>query len=148
MRRLHCALLLALVATACSMGGVRGSGNVVEESREVRGFSSVQLEGAGDLIIDQTGENSLKIRADDNLLPLLTSEVRGSELVLGTKRFTSINPSKKVVYNITVKSLDGISIAGSGNATARGINTDRLKVSVAGEGKITAEGEAARQEIN
>ena len=55
-----------------------GSGNVVKETREARDFDSVSLTGIGALIIQQTGEESLTIEADDNILPLLTSETRAA----------------------------------------------------------------------
>ena len=150
MRKLQYGLMFMIVmlAAACSFHQVDGSGNVTEESRAVSGFTSVQLNGSGNMEIEQTGTDSLTIAADDNLLPLLTSEVKGSELVLDVRRFTNLNPTKKIVYKITVKDLKGISIAGSGTASARGIETDRLTISVAGQGEITTEGQARTQDIN
>src|SRR5262245_51971625 len=64
---------------------VGGSGNAITESRNVSDFNSVRLMGSGQLTIDVTGTESLTIKADDNLLPYLTSEVNGKQLTLGTK---------------------------------------------------------------
>src|SRR5687767_1144824 len=63
------------ILSGCGLKTVDGSGNVVVEQREVSGFSAVSMSGFGELIIQQTGKESLSITADDNLLPLLTSKV-------------------------------------------------------------------------
>ena len=81
-------LTVALVLAACSV--TRGSGQLASESRPVTGFTKVELSGTGELTIEKTGTESLAISAEDNLLPLLTSEVSGDTLVLGTKRNTEI----------------------------------------------------------
>ncbi|HEY2384464.1 MAG TPA: head GIN domain-containing protein [Terriglobia bacterium] len=137
----------AVLTAGCGLSGIRGSGNVVSEPRDVSGFTEVKLNGTGQLTIDQTGTESLTITADDNLLPYLTSEVSGSQLTLGTKDQTGISPSKDVVYKLTVKDLNNITVAGSGSADAKGIHTGRLKMLVAGSGSLSAAGAADVQEV-
>lgn len=149
MRRIPILLTLvcSLFTAGCGFSGIRGSGNVISEPREVTGFTEVKLNGTGQLTIDQTGTESLTITADDNLLPYLTSEVSGTRLTLGTKERTSISPSKDVVYRLTVKDINDITVAGSGSADAKGIHTGRLKVLVAGSGTLATAGAAEVQEI-
>jgi Putative auto-transporter adhesin, head GIN domain len=60
----------------------QGFGQIGNESRQVSGFSKVELNGSGELTIEQTGTESLTISAEDNLLPKLSSEVSGDTLVL------------------------------------------------------------------
>jgi hypothetical protein len=45
------------------------------ESRQVSGFTKIELSGSGELKIEQTGTESLTISAEDNVLPKITSEV-------------------------------------------------------------------------
>ena len=135
------------VGAALFTPGIRGSGNVVSEPREVSGFTEVKLNGSGQLTIDQTGTESLTITADDNLLPYLTSEISAGRLTLGTKDRTSISPSKGVIYKLTVKDINDITVAGDGSADAKGIHTGRLKVMVAGSGSLSTAGAADVQEI-
>jgi predicted small secreted protein len=141
-------VLLALLLSGCGLNSVSGSGNITSESRTISGVSSVSLAGTGQLIIEQTGNEALTITADDNLLPYLSSDVRGSKLVLGIKDGTNISPSKEVVYRLEVKKLDEIEVSGAGTVEAKGINTDRLSVNGAGSTAITAAGQAERQEIS
>ena len=76
--------VMALSILACQVGGltvVRGSGDVVEEVREVSGFTGVALlEGIGELTIKGGETESLRIEAEDNLMPYLETEVRKGTL--------------------------------------------------------------------
>ena len=76
-------LILALSILACQVGGlmgVRGSGNVAEEDRAVSGFTGVALAGIGELTIEVGERESLRIEAEDNLMPYLEAEVRNGML--------------------------------------------------------------------
>ncbi len=70
-------LLALLLLGGCSSlpGGTAGSGTAKTETRPVAGFTSIELAGTGDVQVKQTGTESLTVTADDNLLPLLTTEV-------------------------------------------------------------------------
>jgi hypothetical protein len=56
--------------------GVRGSGNVVEETREVSGVSGVELATLGTLHVEIGESESLRIEAEDNLLEYIETDVR------------------------------------------------------------------------
>lgn len=136
-----CAIGLVLVAIGCTRPSIAGSGKIVTEPRSVSGFSKVSLSGTGQLIIEQTGSESLTITADDNLLPYLTSDVDRGELQLRTKG-SSLDPSRKIVYEVTVKTLEDVTIGGSVSVEATKLDADRLAVTLGGEGDITLAGRA------
>jgi hypothetical protein len=137
-------LLLAPLALLLGSVWLRvvGSGHTASEARPVRDFDEVVLSGSGTLDITQTGEESLVIQADDNILPLLTSEVSGQRLTLGTKSNTSISTRSPIVYRLTVKHLGGLTVSGSGDATATGITSPSLAVRISGSGDVTLAGTA------
>ena len=139
-------LTVALLLAACSV--TRGSGQLASESRPVTGFTKVELSGTGDLTIEKTGTESLAISAEDNLLPLLTSEVSGDTLVLGTKRNTEIVTTKPINYALTVKDLTGLTLSGSGNIRVSNLSTTRLTTKISGSGTITASGTADDQDLD
>src|SRR5262245_21825765 len=149
MRRLHWVICWAscLLLSSCGFGGIRGSGNVITESREVSGFTAVSFGGSGQLVIEQSGAESLTITADDNLLPYLTSEVQGHTLRLETKDRTSVDPTRPIVYKLSVKNLDDIQVAGEAKVEAKGIQSENLRIGVAGSGEITINGTADQQDI-
>ena len=134
------ALFVVLAVSACDINvfGERGSGNVITESRLVSGFDEIDLSSSGKVVVDINGTESLTIEAEDNIMPLLTTEVRNGRLELGTK--SSISPTVTIVYTISAATLDGVSIKGSGDITAVGINTDSFKAEISGSGQIEAAG--------
>ncbi|MCJ7624014.1 MAG: DUF2807 domain-containing protein, partial [Anaerolineaceae bacterium] len=71
---------------------IDGSGNVEERSFDVKNFKKVKLAGIGSLQIDQTGEETLRVEAEDNLFSYLRIEVRADELYIGTKPRVVLRP--------------------------------------------------------
>lgn len=141
-------LALAFSLAGCMLRSVSGSGNVIAQRRTVGGFTAVSLSGSGKLIIDRTGTETLTITADDNLLPYLTAEVKGGELHLGTRPGSSVDPTRQIEYRLTVASIDSISVSGSGEVIARGVDTRRLEIAGSGSSDFTVSGRAEEQEIS
>ena len=141
-------ILFAALAGGCSSNGIKGSGNVVSETRSVSGVNVVELSGDTQLDIEQTGTESLTITADDNILPLLKSEVRDGRLRLGVETGYSPDAEQRVRYKLTVKDLNEIGLSGDGRVEAKNIATNRLKVSISGDGVIRAAGTAESQDIS
>lgn len=143
--RLCIGVLIFALTAGCS--STDGSGNIKTETRTINGVSSVSLVGDGMLEIEQTGTDSLTITADDNILPLLSSEVRDGELKLGVKNLANINETKQIQYKLTVKGLTGLSLAGDAEADVKRLATDHLKVNITGDGNIHIDGTADEQSI-
>src|SRR6186713_3267640 len=103
-------VVLCVLSSGCwSTKQIKGSGNVISENRTVADFDTVSLAGSGKLELDQNGTEALSITADDNLLELLTSEVKGHRLVLAVKKGFNVNPSKPIVFKVNSKMLKGVS---------------------------------------
>jgi hypothetical protein len=142
---LTAALVGASMLAACAM--IRGSGRVVSESRDVGDFTAVELAGIGTLRIEQTGIESLVIEAEDNILPMLTSDVSSGTLHLGKRGNTNIAPTKPIIYHLTVKDLNSIRISGSGEVVAPNLEVTMLTVDISGSGNATIGGTADTQDI-
>jgi len=133
-------LALALAALACQVAipnMVRGSGDLSTETRDVSGFDAIVLENSGDVFVTIGKTEELTIEADDNLLPYLTSEVKNGVLTLGTTPGRNINPTRPIVYNVTVKELNNITLAGSGSINVEPLEADKMTVLLAGSGNIS-----------
>lgn len=115
---------------------VRGSGNMDEEIRDINGVSGVKLATLGKLYIELGLEEKLVIKAEDNLLEYLETDVRNGVLIIDTRRNINIRPRKKVSYYLTVKELESIMISSSGDIEAPDLKTDRLKFSVSSSGDL------------
>ena len=143
--------LIAITLTAVLLAGcsfyipsrlgraVNGSGIVTRENREVGGFNAVSLNGAGEVTITQGEKEALVIEAEDNLLPLIKSEVRNGVLVIG---FDSdhlgalVHPTKPIKFDLSVKELKSIVVAGAALVRSEGLRSDRLTVTVDGAGLV------------
>jgi hypothetical protein len=139
------ALLAVLLLAGCTI--IRGSGQLSSESRQVSGFTKVELSGSGELKIEQTGTESLTISAEDNVLPKISSEVSGRTLILGSKSNAKIIPTKPISYSLTVKDLTGLAVSGSGSVTMSKLATPGLSTDISGSAAITASGTADDQDL-
>lgn len=124
----------ALVAS-CSPGKVVGSGNVVEEQREVSDFDEVHLNGIGNLRIKMGDEEGLRISAEDNLLPHIKAEVSGNKLTIGFKWGINPKPTEPIDYYVTVKELEEVSVSGVGTIEADRLSAEGLSVTLNGAAK-------------
>ncbi len=143
---------LALALAGCVPGlsnrdQIVGSGNVKSETRELSGFDRVELAGSGDVTIKFGDRESVVVEADDNLLPYLMTNVHVGTLIIETKRNTNITTRNGLHYTVTVKSLKGVTLSGSGSITCEGIQADAIDVMLAGSGTVTLAGQAASQKV-
>jgi hypothetical protein len=130
-----------------SRANVVGSGHVQVEERPVRGVLGVSVGGVGKVFVEQAGYESLTITAESNLLPLLTSELHGGVLVLGSAPGVSISPTRDIVYRLTVRELSDIVVSGAAEVYADGLSTPYLLVTISGVGWVETAGCADEQHI-
>jgi Putative auto-transporter adhesin, head GIN domain len=139
---------LAIAATGCALQSViRGDGHVVSESRSVSGFHALSLSGTGLLRLRQTGTESLMLEAESNILPNIETRSDDGRLILGPKPGTRLESTLPIVYMLTVKSVDGLTVSGSGSTDAIDLDNDTLEVILSGSGIVTTAGTVRRQDI-
>ena len=138
-----CPFAALLFALTSGCGPVIGSGHLTSESRKIHGFTGVELAGPGNVIVQQTGAESVTVEAEDNLQLQLNAEVRDGWLYLSTTG--NIQPTRPITWHVTVRDLRGLYSAGSGTITVPRVATDSLQVVVAGSGTIRVAGTAEAQ---
>jgi hypothetical protein len=176
MRKLMVVAALSLVVGACTSIGdlvdqanqIVGSGVGATEERPVGAFDTIRFEALGDVHITIGTSESLTIEADDNLLERITSEVRGSTLVISLERGFAIVPKHGVTYGITVPSLRLLDVSGVGDIEVgpieakefkldlsgvgdvwlTGVDVDLLTIDYSGVGSVAARGVAVRQDVS
>lgn len=131
-------VVLVLSALACTIGGgaVRGSGEVVEEEREVSGITGVTFETVGNLYIEEGEEESLRIEAEDNLIPHFQTQVDDGILTIGADPDTVLGPTAPVNFYLTVQELNTLELIGSGDIEVPSLGAEMLTISVSGSGDI------------
>lgn len=134
--------LAVLLLTGCmnwQIGAnmIVGSGHPERQTRQVSGVNGVILETSGDLTVKIGSEEQLVIEADDNLLPYLTSEMKGSTLELGTVPNMGFRTRTRIKYTLSVKSLSSVSLLGSGDIDVEALSGDSMDVKSGGSGFLT-----------
>jgi len=135
---------LALLLLAGLLGGCtweRGSGDITTDEREVSGFERIELRGTGRLEIVQGATEGVSVTIDDNLQPLITTEVIDDTLVISavSRRnglWLTVWPSEDPVYRVEVKDLSRVAVSGSGSIRADELDVQDLEVTISGSGDL------------
>jgi len=114
----------------------------------VSGFTSIEIAGAADATVSFGDTESVVVETDDNILPLITTEVSGGKLVINTRSNTNFSTELGIKVTVTMKELEAAEVSGSGNMTLIGVPGGAVKVEISGSGNITAAGVADSVEVN
>lgn len=119
---------------------IKGSGRVVSEPRKVVDFTAIDLEGSADVQVAFGTSESLVIEAEDNILPRIETVVQDHRLIIRTKSGAIVIPTRPIRVSVTLKSLDSVTLGGSGNITVPELKADSFKAALDGSGNITVGG--------
>jgi Putative auto-transporter adhesin, head GIN domain len=137
------ALLYESAVSGSSSSGVEGSGVAASETRDVDPFGSVELAGSNNVVIRVGEQQSVIVRADDNLLDRVTTQVQSGKLVIGNAP-GSFSTNSPMSVEVSVPTLSALTLSGSGNIVVGGIKAERLNVALPGSGTLTASGTTTR----
>ncbi len=153
MKPIHLALIPILLAFTYGCCGcfdlrnaVKGSGVSMTEDRELATFTGIELAGAYGVSITCGEEQSFTITGDDNILPLIITEVRGSTLHVKSEK--EINIESPLTIVISCNSLNEISAAGFVNLDIAGVDSDRFDIELNGAGILVASGRARNVDLS
>jgi hypothetical protein len=146
------ALTLALLYHFDVFGGssssaTEGSGVPATQARTVAAFDSVELAGANNVVIHVGGKQSVIVKADDNLLGRVTTQVESGRLLIGNTE-GSFSTKSPMSVEVTVPSLEALVLSGSGNIVVDGVRAESLEVSLPGSGTLTGTGSATRLDVS
>lgn len=127
------ALLLISHFAIAQWGGsaLKGSGNVQTENRSVGSFDQIVVSSGIDLYITQGSSTGVKVEADDNIIPIIKTEVKGNTLKVYSEK--GWRNAKKVRVNVTMPSIQGISASGGSDVYSVGsLKADNLSLKGSG----------------
>ncbi|MCF8364894.1 MAG: DUF2807 domain-containing protein [Bacteroidales bacterium] len=132
-------LLVTLSSSGCMyMSGMDGNGNVVKETRDISSFNAIKVGGAFNVILAQSNTESLSIEADENLMQIIETRVKGNTLVISTRE--NIHDYKALNIYISFKDLEKLNISGACNLKSEGqLKFSNLKFDASGASEITME---------
>lgn len=123
-----------------------GSGVPATQVRNVAAFNSIELAGSNKLVIRIGEKQSVVVRADNNLLDRVTTEVRSGKLVIANTP-GSFTPKSPMSVEANVPTLNALTLTGSGNIVVNDIEAESLEVSLPGSGTLTGSGTVTRLDV-
>lgn len=125
--------------------GVRGSGNVITENRSVSDFRKVDVGGVFNVEVVAGKEYSVQVEADDNLVPLIKTEVSDGVLEISSEK--RIRSSSKLTVRVTAPDIDHIDVGGAAKASVSGVKNNSFSAHTSGASKLSVSGETASLKI-
>src|ERR1041385_5257476 len=135
------AFTIVFAAVGCQYigKGVRGSGNRKAEKRTLASFKSVEASGAFEVNIVCQQSQSFEIEGDDNLLPIIKTDVKDGNLRVYSN--TQFSASRPIEIRISVPDLEKYISSGAGDVHISGVKNDQLVLSNTGATNIEASGQ-------
>lgn len=136
-------VLFSALALQLGCGGlVVGSGRAAEDARTVPSFTRLSVQDAVHATVTVGPSLSLRLRGDDNVLPLVLTEVRGDTLFVHLPPLTVVQSSAELRLELTVPALAGVEASGASSATITGLATPTFQATASGASRVRASGAA------
>ena len=130
---------LVLISSCRYVAGerIRGNGNLKTEQRSLGDFKSVSSHGSFNVYV-ASGDRSLRIEAEENLLPYIETYVDGSVLHVRQKDNFWLRPSREVRIFVSLPDFESIRSYGSGDIIGQSkiTNSSKLELTVNGSANI------------
>ncbi len=157
--------------SSCRMGykRVKGNGDVRTEDRNITRAERIKLRGSYDVEITQGPVTSVKVEADDNILPFIFTSQEDGFLLIKSKEHVNFSTDNPIKIYITTAKLEQLQLSGSGNIIGKNkftggdkltlkisgsgsmdleVNTPSIDGDISGSGSITLKGETKDQKVH
>ena len=131
--------LASTVIVGSVVGRVEGSGRRVDEARATGSFSAIRVNGPIDVVLKSSGREQATVHFDDNLLTFIELRVVQEAVptldirILPGAAFKSARPPR---VTIELRSIESLSVRGSGDVHADALRNKVLAVAIAGSGDV------------
>jgi hypothetical protein len=117
---------------------LKKGGKMISQNIEAETFSGVNNKIGANVYIIQGSDQSISVKANENVMKDLRIEVKGGVLVID-KKARNIN-FDSIVIRISMKELKSLKVDGSGNISTNGVfnSEDDVELNIFGSGNIDA----------
>ena len=123
------------VSTGDGSEKVEGSGKLGSEVREISTFDQIKIEGVFNVFLSQKDKESIRVEADENILPLVLTSVENNVLTVKLKDNTSISKMKKINVYISMVNISSLKSEGVGMLNCENqLNLNSLELNLSGVG--------------
>ncbi len=151
-RAAQCAIacLLATSAWAAQAQSHRvvGDGVLRTEVRELPAFTALSENGAFTINAQSSSSAQLvQISGDENIVPLITTDVVNGKLVLGVKKGYSLQPKLEMKADLQAATLKSIKSAGASNFTVTGLTGPSFNLLISGSSGASLSGQVTEAKL-
>lgn len=130
-------ILLIFLISSCNLC-FEGTGPIEEDKRDLMAFTELELDIDADVVVRIGESHSLTISAQENLLDVISTEVRSGKLTIEADPCISSN--YPVNIDVETNSLSSIKLNGSGDITIIDeLHADDVDMKINGSGNLTAD---------
>ncbi len=125
--------VLAITSTSCiRFIGLRGSGEVITEERNISQIDSISISAGINLYLERTGVEALRIEAEDNIIPLIITRVSDGELNIRYDRFVlgGIFTRRPVNIYVNIDKINSLRASSGANLESGPIKTETLSINL------------------
>jgi hypothetical protein len=126
-----------IFSTTITNAQIRGNGNVISELRNPGAFSSVKVNNSIDIYITEGSSNSITVKADENLLPIISTVVSNGVLEISNSR--SYQNAEVLEVHLTMENIDKLSSTGSGDIYCEGVSGNNVQILLNGSGDFNGD---------
>jgi hypothetical protein len=142
---LSAGLVAFVFSAACFAGNpVRGSGRAQRERRDVGSFDAVAVQSGIHATIS-IGEPLVEVKADDNVLSLVVTEVKDGTLEIGFEKNTWLMSEAKVEVKVRTPKLRAVQASGGAEARVESSTSSSLSIGASGGAHVSIERTPARE---
>ncbi len=139
-------LISVIALNSCDWHKIRGDGKIETETRNIPTFEAITCDGSYEIQIECQAKQSVSIKTDENLLPLVKTEIHDKTLHIYTKGI--LFPTDKILIVAAVPNLSEFTANGSANGDINNVNNISLGIGINGSGKLRLNGKSGELKIN
>ena len=132
--------ILALAASGCNAARGEEPGPSVSRAFQVGAFDKIEVAGPYEVQVTTGSAPSVRATGPDNAIERMVVEVEGGTLKIHPRKKNGLNfgwsKNHKVVLQVSVPSLRGAEIAGSGDIVVDKVSGDHFDGGIAGSGAL------------
>ena len=141
MKTITAILALMLISTTSNAQfytkKIKGNGTVISKTRTVSNYHKIGVAGNFNIQLIKGEVGKLTIKADENLMEYIVTEVSKGKLKIKPKKGYKIRSRKNIEVIVPYQKMESVSLAGSGHITAKStLKEENLKLNIAGSGNI------------
>lgn len=116
---------------------VQGNGKIVKQNREVANFHALSVGVSGDVDIRLGSTEGVTVETDENIQSAIETVVENGTLRIRPLRNNIKLDTRNMKIVVQARTLDKLSIGGSGNVSADKLRGEKVTIDVGGSGSIS-----------